>query len=141
MQARVSQGRPATFASTISVQVMRANQKTPPPAAAATPPTRAAATTASLGSSTRARALESPQGQATRSNISAQATQNIFIQNHASPCFCQNACCISTDHAASPPHSRCWSKAVCSSSFCCCNPSPRWLSGWCLKLQCYWKWK
>lgn len=59
MQARVSQGRPATFASIILVQVMRANQKTPPPAAAATPPTRAAITTASLGSSTRARALES----------------------------------------------------------------------------------
>jgi len=61
MQARISQGRPATFASIILVQVMRANQKTlpPAPAAAATPPTRAAITTASLGSSTRARALES----------------------------------------------------------------------------------
>jgi len=63
---------------------MRANQKSPPPAAAATP-TRAATTTASLGSSTRARALQSPQVQATRSNTSALATQTIPIQNNAPP--------------------------------------------------------
>jgi len=56
---------------------------TPPPAAATT--TRAATTTASLGSSTRAKSLPSPQVQAARSNTSAQVTQNIPIQNHASP--------------------------------------------------------
>ncbi len=125
-RSRVSQGRPATSASTILVQVMRANQKTPPPAAAATFPTRGASTTASLGSSIRARALEYPQGHTARSNTSVQTTQNIPIQNHASPpacltlCFFPNACCISTGgHATSPPHAKCWSKAVCSSSYCC----------------------
>jgi len=62
---------------------MRANQKTPRFAAAASP-ARAATTTASLGSSSRARALQSPQVQAARSITTAQANQNISIQNHAS---------------------------------------------------------
>jgi len=57
---RVSQGRRATTASTILAQVMRANQKTPPFAAAAAPPARAANNTANRGSSYRARALQSP---------------------------------------------------------------------------------
>jgi len=57
-RSRVSQGRLATSASTILAQVMGANQKNYP--AAATAATRAVITTASLGSSTRARSLQSP---------------------------------------------------------------------------------
>jgi len=84
-RSRVSQGRPATSASTILAQVMRANQKNPPAAVLAAAATRSVTTTASLGSSSRARALQSPQIQAARSITTAQATQNIPIQNHASP--------------------------------------------------------
>jgi len=58
-RSRVLQGRPATSASTILAQVMGANQKNPPPPVAAAA-TRAVTTTASLGSSTRARSLQSP---------------------------------------------------------------------------------
>jgi len=72
---------------------------TPPPAAATT--TRAATTTASLGSSTRAKSLPSPQVQAARSNTSAQVTQNIPIQNHASPAAAQMH--IASPQAMQPP--------------------------------------
>jgi len=104
-RSRVSQGRPATSASTILAQVMRANQKPPPSAADATT-TRAAITTASLGSSSRARALQSPQIQAAKSITTAQATQSIPIQNHASPPAIAQLC-VATGNAAFSPHSRC----------------------------------
>jgi len=70
-RSRDSQGRPSYNLCFYNVaQVMRANQKTPPFAAAATT-AGAATTTACLGSSTRARALQSPYIQAVRSNTSA----------------------------------------------------------------------
>jgi len=82
--SRASQGRPATSASRILARVMETNLKSPPPAAVATP-TRAAATTASHGSSSRARAVQSPQVQAARSINSTLASQNVAIANHVSP--------------------------------------------------------
>jgi len=82
--SRASQGRPAASASRILARVMGANLKSPPPAAVATP-TRAAATTASHGSSSRARAVHSPQVQAARSTNSALSIQNVAIANHVSP--------------------------------------------------------
>jgi len=82
--SRATQGRPAISASRILARVMGANQKSPPPAAVATP-TRAAATTANHGSSSRARAVQSPQVQAARSTSSTLASQNVAIANHVSP--------------------------------------------------------
>ena len=90
-RSRVSHGRPATSASTILAQVIRANQKNPPPpvvaaaVATAAVATRPVTTTTNLGSSSRARALQSPQIQAARSITTAQANQIVPIQNHASP--------------------------------------------------------
>jgi len=55
-RSMISQGRPATSASTLLAQVMRVNQKTTPSAAAASP-ARAATITASQASSSRARSL------------------------------------------------------------------------------------
>jgi len=81
--ARISQGRPATSASRILGQVMVANQKAPPSAAASTPTTARA--TASPGSVSRARAFQSPPVMTARSTNSIQASQGISIANHASP--------------------------------------------------------
>jgi len=85
-RSRDTQGRSATSASTILAQAMMANQKNPPPpaAAAATASTRSVTTTASLGTSSRARAVQSPQVQAA-SITTSQANQNVPILNYASP--------------------------------------------------------
>ena len=81
--ARIAQGRPATTASRILQQVMVANQKNPPSAAASIP-TRAA-TTASPGSVSRARALQSPPVMTATPTNSTQASQGISHANHVSP--------------------------------------------------------
>jgi len=73
--ARIAQGRPATTASRILQQVMVANQKNPPSAAASIP-TRAA-TTASHGSVSRARELQSPPVMTATPTNSTQASQGI----------------------------------------------------------------
>ncbi len=127
-RSRDTQGRSATSASTILAQVMMANQKNSPPpaAAAATASTRSVTTTASLGTSSRARAVQSP---ATSSGCQHYYQSGKPKCAHPklclTPCCCPNASCISTGHAATPPNSRCWSEAVSYCSFCCCYPSPR----------------
>jgi len=83
-RASQGRGRPATSASTILARVMGANLKSPPPAAIATT-TRAAASSASQASSSRARAVQSPQVQAARPTNATLARQNVAIANLVSP--------------------------------------------------------
>jgi len=100
--SRASEGRTATSASRILARVMGANLKSPPPAVAATP-TRASATTTSYGSSSRTRAVQSPQVQPARSPTFIQAIQNSAIENNVSPSAVAQMSFVASPQAMNPP--------------------------------------